>query len=94
MTTTTMTIRLDGKLKEQLDQLATSTHRSKSNLAAEALRDYIELNAWQIQQVEEAIKEADSGDFASDQDVERVKKAWGFRSVARRKFGLGAGAHG
>ena len=79
MATTTMTIRLDERLKEQLDQLAFSTHRSKSYLAAKALRDFIELNAWQIQQIEEAIEEADSGDFASEQDIEKVRKAWSLR---------------
>ena len=41
---TTMTIRLEAELKQRLDQLAEATHRSKSFLAAEALRDFIELN--------------------------------------------------
>ena len=47
--TTTMTIRLDHKLKQQLDQLAKATSRSKSFLAVEALRDFVDNNQWQIQ---------------------------------------------
>ena len=35
---TTMTIRLESKLKQRLDQLAKITDRSKSYLAAEAIR--------------------------------------------------------
>ncbi len=40
---TTMTIRLDDDLKQRLDKLADATHRSKSFLATEAIRDFVEL---------------------------------------------------
>ncbi|WP_020210956.1 CopG family ribbon-helix-helix protein [Gilvimarinus chinensis] len=73
---TTMTIRLEPELKQRLDQLAEATHRSKSFLATEALRDFIELNEWQIQEIKEAFKEADNGEFASDQDVKRTFAKW------------------
>ncbi|VAW59636.1 Prevent host death protein, Phd antitoxin [hydrothermal vent metagenome] len=73
---TTMTIRLEPELKSRLDKLASVTHRSKSFLASEAVREFIELNEWQIQELKAAIKEADAGDFASDQDVEAVFSKW------------------
>lgn len=74
---TTMTIRLEPDLKRRLDQLAEATHRSKSFLAAEALRDFVELNEWQIGEIQNAIKEADAGDFASEQAVEETMNKWG-----------------
>ncbi len=74
---TTMTIRLEPELKQRLDQLANATHRSKSFLAAEALRDFIELNEWQIQEIKDALKEADNGKFASDKDVSKTFTKWG-----------------
>jgi RHH-type transcriptional regulator, rel operon repressor / antitoxin RelB len=74
---TTMTIRLEPELKRRLDQLADATHRSKSFLAAEAIRDFIELNEWQIQEIQEAIKEADNGDFASDKTLNKTFGKWG-----------------
>ena len=74
---TTMTIRLEPELKQRLDQLANATHRSKSFLAAEALRDFIELNEWQIQEIKDALKEADNGEFASDKDVSKTFTKWG-----------------
>jgi len=74
---TTMTIRLEPELKQRLDQLAEATHRSKSFLAVEALRDFIELNEWQIQEIKSALKEADEGDFASDQAVSKTLGKWG-----------------
>jgi predicted transcriptional regulator len=74
---TTMTLRLEPDLKERLDQLARATNRSRSYLAAEALKDFVELNEWQIREIRDAIKEADAGDFASSQAVSRTLKKWG-----------------
>lgn len=73
----TMTIRLEPDLKKRLDQLAAVTRRSKSFLAAEAVRDFIELNEWQIQEIKDALKEADNGKFASDIAVKKTSKKWG-----------------
>ncbi|MBL4868849.1 MAG: CopG family ribbon-helix-helix protein [Pseudomonadales bacterium] len=72
-----MTIRLEPDLKSRLDQLAEATHRSKSFLAAEAIREFVELNEWQVQEIKEAIKEADAGDLASDSEVNVVFAKWG-----------------
>lgn len=74
--TSTMTIRLDDELREQLDQLATAMQRSKSFLAAEAIREFIELNAWQVQEIQQAVKEADAGEFASESEVKRTFAKW------------------
>lgn len=73
---TTMTVRLDDDVRNRLDQLADATHRSKSFLAAEAIRDYVETNEWQIAEVQAALKEADAGDFASDEDVAALGAKW------------------
>ncbi len=74
--TSTMTIRLEADLKARLDKLAEATHRSKSFLAAEAVREYIELNEWQLQEIQNAIVEADAGDFASENSVNAVFGKW------------------
>lgn len=50
----TMTIRLDDKLKAQLDQIADATQRSKSFLAREAIREFIKLNEWQVQRIQQS----------------------------------------
>ncbi len=72
-----MTIRLEPELKSRLDKLAAVTHRSKSFLAAEAVREFIELNEWQIEEIKAAVKEADAGDFASEQEVRAIFNKWG-----------------
>src|ERR1017187_2289001 len=73
---TTMTIRLDDDVKDRLDVLADATQRSKSFLAAEAIRAFVETNEWQIGEIQAALKEADAGDFASDKDVAALAKKW------------------
>jgi RHH-type rel operon transcriptional repressor/antitoxin RelB len=73
---TTITIRLEDKLKDRLDRLAESTQRSKSFLAAEAIREFVENNEWQIAEIRSALKEANAGGFASDRDVDALAKKW------------------
>ena len=77
---TTMTIRLDDEVKERLDQLSAATQRSKSYLAAEAIRAFVDTNAWQIREIQAALTEADAGDFASDEAVARVARKWRARA--------------
>jgi RHH-type transcriptional regulator, rel operon repressor / antitoxin RelB len=73
---TTTTIRLDDDIKHRLGVLAAATHRSKSFLAAEAIRAFIETHEWQIGEIQAAIQEAKVGDFASDEDVAALAKKW------------------
>lgn len=73
---TTMTVRLEDDIKDRLDALAEATQRSKSFLAAEAIRSYVENNEWQIGEIQAALKEADAGDFASDKEVSALAKKW------------------
>ena len=73
---TSMSIRLEPDLKSRLDKLSVDTRRSISFLAAEAVREFIELNEWQIEEIRDAVREADSGDFASDQEVQAVFNKW------------------
>jgi RHH-type transcriptional regulator, rel operon repressor / antitoxin RelB len=71
-----MTIRVDQKTKRRLEKLADATERTKSFLAAEALRSYLDLNEWQIQEIRAGVREADAGDFASDAEVEATFAKW------------------
>ncbi len=73
---TTMTIRLEDEVRDRLDQLAEATQRSKSFLAAEAIRAFVETNEWQIREIRAALQEADAGDFASDKDVAALARKW------------------
>ena len=72
----TVTLRLDDAVKYKLEKLAESTHRSRSFLAAEAIKAYVDSNEWQINEIHSAIQEAEAGDFASDAEVKTVFDKW------------------
>ena len=74
--TSTVTIRLEEATKNKLEKLADATHRSRSFLAAEAIKAYVESNEWQINEIHAAIKEADAGDFATEAEVQAVVEKW------------------
>jgi RHH-type rel operon transcriptional repressor/antitoxin RelB len=71
-----LTLRLDPKLTKQLDKLADATQRSRSFLIAEAVREYIALNEWQIEETNKSLLEADRGEFASEKDAQQTIKKW------------------
>ncbi len=73
---TTMTVRLEDEVKDRLDRLAESTQRSKSFLAAVAIREFVENNEWQISEIRAALAEADAADFATDKELAAVAKKW------------------
>ena len=75
-----LTLRLDNALRSKLDKLAAATRRSRSFLAAEAIRDYLALNSWQIEEIHKGLAEADRGEFASEREVKRVAKKWARRA--------------
>jgi predicted transcriptional regulator len=79
-----MTLRLEPELRRQLDHLANVQRRSRSFLAAEAIREYVTANAWQIEEVKRGLHEADRGDFARPEQVRRVMRKWTGRKRARR----------
>ena len=68
--TTIVTARIDAALKAKLEALARSTKRSKSYLAAEAIAAYVELNEWQIGEIEAGIAELDANEGLSQEEAE------------------------
>jgi RHH-type transcriptional regulator, rel operon repressor / antitoxin RelB len=74
--TTTMTVRLSQELKGKLERLAETTKRSKSYLAAEAIAEYVEANAWQVEEIRKAVEKANAGGpFVSEHDAARYLDA-------------------
>lgn len=71
-----LTLRLDSRLKNQLDRLSKATSRSRSFVAAQAIREYVALNNWQIEETRQALSEADRGEFASEKQLHQTLKKW------------------
>ena len=77
---TSMSLRLPKELAAQLGELAQATGRSKSYLAVQALQDFINREAWQIAEIQQAIREADADDFATDEEMQALDEKWGRRA--------------
>ena len=74
--TVTITARIPAKNKERLEALARATGRKKGFLIAQAVEEYLETQAWQIEETLKAIKEADAGDFATDEELRAFRAKW------------------
>lgn len=72
----TFSLRLPQETIEQLGMLAEATGRSRNAIATQAMQDFIEREAWQVKRILEAIKEADAGNFATDEEVEALFNKW------------------
>ena len=77
MTARTINVRLPEALYNQIEELAKATARSKSFLTIDALTSYVQTESWQIRDIHEGIKEADAGDFATEQQVKAVFSKYG-----------------
>ncbi|MBU1222414.1 MAG: CopG family transcriptional regulator [Gammaproteobacteria bacterium] len=73
MVTTALPLRVPEEIKTKLAQ---ARHRSKSFLAEEAIARHINLEAWQVGEIEQAIQEADRGDFATPSDMTDLLKQY------------------
>ena len=73
---TTLSVRVEPEVKARLDALADATQRSRSFLAAEAIREYVEINEWQLQKIQNGVAEADANDFASDDELASLARKW------------------
>lgn len=79
-----MKLRLEPDLRKRLDGLAKAQRRSRSFIAAEAIREYVVVNEWQIEEIGKGLAEADRGEFASDEQVRRTMNKWKGRKRTRR----------
>ncbi len=84
LASTVVTLRLDPELRKRLDHLARTQRRSRSFIAAEAIREYMAVNQWQIKEISKGLEEADRGDFATEEQVRRTLSKWTGRKLARR----------
>jgi predicted transcriptional regulator len=72
MSKSTITFRTDTQNKKVLEEIAASLDRDRSYVLNEALRSYIEAYRMQVEEIERAVREADSGEFASPSEVKAV----------------------
>ena len=76
-TSRTINVRVPASVYDQLEALAKSTARTKSFVTVEALSSYLATQSWQVQEIQAGMADADSGDFATDDQVTAVFEKYG-----------------
>jgi predicted transcriptional regulator len=71
-----MTVRIPEDVRERLDRLAEATERTRSWLALDAIRSYVEEQEWQVAEIERGVRDADAGDFAGEDEVRAAFGKW------------------
>lgn len=77
METVPVSGRIDKSISEKLNLLARATARSRSFLISEAIKAYVDEQAWQIEAINEGIKQADQGKFASKAKIRKTFAKYG-----------------
>ncbi len=74
--TVPFTVRVNGKLKKNLEKLADLLDRPRSWVVNQALERYVSTEEWHIAELQKRIKEADAENFASDEEVKDFFSRW------------------
>jgi predicted transcriptional regulator len=71
-----ITVRLDAEKRAALDALATATDRDRSSLINDALDAYLAANREQLARIQEGLRQAEAGKFATDDEVAAAYARW------------------
>ncbi len=74
-----LSVRFPEELEHRLEELSQVTGRTRSFLAIDALRRYLNQEEWQTQAIKTAVDRADSGEarYASHESVDAWLESWG-----------------
>ena len=72
MTKETVSIRLEPDKLSKVERIAALMDRDRSAIINEAVDSYLGFYQWQLDELEQAVKEADAGDFATPEEMEAV----------------------
>jgi RHH-type transcriptional regulator, rel operon repressor / antitoxin RelB len=72
MASRTLTVRIDPEMKAELDAIAAARDRDRSYLVKEALREYLEVQKWHMEHLQQGLREADAGNFVSEAKMKRT----------------------
>ncbi len=72
-----VSFRTDREMERRLGELAKATDRPKSWHIKEAVREYLELHAWQIEEINKGLEDVKAGRLVDHDDVGEWLKSWG-----------------
>jgi predicted transcriptional regulator len=76
MDKSTISFRIDTRLKEALDAVADGMDRDRSYVLNEAVAAYLDAQSWQIAHINEGLRQANAGEFATDDEIAAAFDRW------------------
>lgn len=71
-----VTVRLEAGKRAELDALARTVSRDRSFLINEAIDAYLAVHRWQVVEIEQGLRQADAGEFATEAELEAAYAAF------------------
>ena len=72
----TISFRLESRKVSALDSLAAALDRDRSYLLNDAISAYLELQQWQLEQIKEGQRQADTGRLVDHKKVKKLAARW------------------
>ena len=72
-----LSVRVTEELAGRLENLARALDRSKSYLAAQAIEEFVALQEWQVEAIQEGITAVEQGEVVDHAEAVAVLKKWG-----------------
>lgn len=72
----TVTFRLDSDKVDALDTLAEALDRDRTYLLNEAVRNYLDIQQWQLEQIKTGLRQADAGQLMAHEQVKKRAAKW------------------
>ena len=72
----TISFRIEPSKLEALDSLANALDRDRTYLLNEAVTAYLEVQQWQIEQIEKSLKQADAGELVPHKKAKEMAARW------------------
>ena len=70
------TVRIPTPLRKRLNKIAEAMERPGSWVVNRALEEFVAAQAWQIEEIRQAVVDADARDFATDEEVKTLTKKY------------------
>ncbi len=71
-----VSLTLDAARSDALDAIARATDRELDAVIAEAVDAYLDVQRWQVEHIAEGLRQAEAGEFASDEEVAATFARW------------------
>jgi len=75
--TQAVSFRIRSEKVDKLERLATATDRPRSWHIEQALDSYLDVQGWQIAQIEKSMAEMDAGEGIPHEEIKKQLSTWG-----------------